>query len=417
MEIRELKSEEFDKFASNYPISSMYQTSEYGSVMENQGYEVLRLGFFNDTADLCAASLILIEKLNKFKYAYAPRGFLIDYTDKNLLKDFTDKMKKYLKSINVMAIKICPLIAKSKYTPSLNITLANPAFENIFNLLKGMKYYHLGYNNFFESFKPRFVAVANLEPDINAMFAKLTTDVQSKIRMCDLAGVRIYKGNENNLGFIHNQMPDKTPKSLDYVNDMYKLFNANGKVEVFFAQLDSKIFLVNTQVEYQKQINVCNTVTAQIFQNQGNANGELVNMKIREDNKLSELKNQLVYATNMLRSYPNGIIIASAMVVKQKDQVYLTLEGYDEQYKHLCAKHLLIWKLMEKYSQEGYKELNLGGITNPQSNDERYKSDTDFKLSFNASCIEYAGDFELITNYPLYTLYRNGAPLRKILKK
>lgn len=417
MEIVELKTEEFDKFANKYPVSSMYQTSEYGLVMENQSYEVLRLGLINDTADICAASLILIERLNKFKYAYAPRGFLLDYTDVNLVKEFTDKIKKYLRGINVMAIKICPLIAKTKYTPSLNITLANPAYENIFNILKKEKYYHLGYNNFFEAFKPRFVAIANLEPDINSMFAKLHQDIQSKIRMCDLAGVRIYKGNENNLGFIHNQMADKNAKSLDYITDMYKHFNVNGKVEVFFAQLDSRIFLVNTQVEYQKQINVCNTVTAQIFQNQGNANGELVNMKIREDNKLADLKKQLVYATNMLRSYPNGIIIASAMVIKHRDQVYLTLDGYDQQYKHLCAKHLLIWKLMEKYSQEGYKELNLGGIANPQSEDDRYKSSTEFKLNFNASCIEYAGDFELVTNYPLYTLYRNGSPIRKILKK
>ena len=31
----------------------------------------------------------LIEKINMFKYAYAPKGFLIDYHDTNLLKEFT----------------------------------------------------------------------------------------------------------------------------------------------------------------------------------------------------------------------------------------------------------------------------------------------------------------------------------------
>lgn len=417
MEIKELKPEEFDKFVNKYPVSSMYQTSEYGFVMENQSYEVMRLGLINDTADLCAVSLILIEKLNKFKYAYAPRGFLIDYTDTKLVKEFTDKIKKFLKGINVMAIKISPLIAKTKYTPYLNITLANPAYENIYNILKREKYYHLGYNNFFEAFKPRFVAIANLDKDINSMFSTLSPEVQSKITMCDLAGVRIYKGNENNLRFIHEQMADKSPKKIDYVNDMYKYFNATGKVDIFFAQLESKTFLVNTQVEYQKQINVCNTVTAKIFQNQGNANQELINLKIQEDNKLAELKNQLVYATNMLRTYPNGILIASAMVIKHKDQVYLEVDSYADEYKHLCANYLLIWKLMEKYATDGYKELNLEGVANPQSDDATYKEMTDFKLSFNSSCIEYAGDFELITNYPLYSIYRNGAPIRKMLKK
>ena len=419
MEMREITTEEFNKFANKFMLSSMYQTVEYGHVMERQNFETILVGMINDTGDVAAASLLLIEKLSNFKYAYAPRGFLIDYTNYSLLEEFTNLIKKFLKKRSVMAVKICPMIAKTKYTPSLNITLSNPSYDKIFENLKKLKYYHLGYNNFFESLKPRFVAIADLNPDTNKMFEGLHQDYKAKIRACDLAGIRIYKGNEKNLDFIVEQMREKNATSKDYTYDIYNAFKATNHAEVYFAQLETNQFLINTQVEYQKQVNICNAITAQLFQNQGKGNNnDVITRKIAEDNKLASLKNQLVYATNLLRNNPNGIIVASAMVIKHRGQVYLTLDGYDNQYKHLCAKHLLIWKLMERFAQEGYKEFNLGGITNPTLDKEsKYKGTTDFKLNFNASAIEYAGDFELVTSYPLYTLYRNTSPIRRILKK
>jgi lipid II:glycine glycyltransferase (peptidoglycan interpeptide bridge formation enzyme) len=68
---------------------------------------------------------------------------------------------------------------------------------------------------------------------------------------------------------------------------------------------------------------------------------------------------------------------------------------------------------MEKYAKEGYTTFNLGGITNPLEKENKYKGLNDFKLGFGANAIEYIGDLELITNHPLYMIYRNMSPLRK----
>ncbi len=418
MELKEISKDIFNKFASSFMLSSIYQTSAYGEVMENQNCETIYVGMYDDGNNVVAASLILVEKLSKFKYAYAPRGFLIDYTNYELLEQFTNAIKKFLKKRNIMAIKICPLIAKSKYDPNTTATTNNPSYDKIFENLKKLKYYHLGYNHFFEALKPRFVAIAPLEKNTKEMFNKLHESFKEKITSADLAGIRIYKGNESHIDLIVEQMRDQNDTSKTFATDMYKCFSKAGLIDIYFAQLETKTFLVNTQVEYQKQVNVCNSFNDELFKNQGNASGELINRKIAEDNKLASLKNQLIYATNLLRTYPNGIAIATAMVIKYRGQVYLTLDGYDQQYKHLCARHLLIWKLMEKFAQEGYKEFNLGGITNPtMQDDSKYKGTTDFKINFNAFAIEYAGDFELVTSYPLYTLYRNTSPIRRILKK
>lgn len=413
MKIREISQAEFDVFCQKFMITSMYQSIEYAKTMDNQKYQTLLIGMINDTEDVVAASLILIEKLGQFKYAYAPRGFLIDYTNFTLLEEFTSLIKKFFKKRNIMAVKICPLIARTKYTPATKTTLSNPSYNKIFDNLKKLKYYHLGYNNFFEAFKPRFLAFTELNADINQMFNELDDKTKSKIKACDLAGIRIYRGNENNLKFLIEQLRDENGTGAAYATDLYNNFKEKSNAEIYFAELETKTFLINTQIEYQKQINICNSFTGQVFQNQGKASSDLIRRKIMEDNKLAALKNQLVYATNLLRKYPNGIIIASAMIIKYQGQAYLTLDGFNPTYQHLCGRYLLIWKIMETLAKEGFKALDLGGITNPlYEGENKYKAVNDFKLSFNSYAIEYAGDFELITNYALYTLYRNSSPLR-----
>ena len=77
----------------------------------------------------------------------------------------------------------------------------------------------------------------------------------------------------------------------------------------------------------------------------------------------------------------------------------------------------MTWKLIEKYSHENYKVFNLGGMTNPTIENDKYKGLNEFKLRFNARCVEYVGDLELVCNNTLYTLYKNATSFKFILKR
>ena len=88
MEVRELTEEQFEEFLKNYKNSSMYQSTEYALTMNNQNYKTLFFGLESD-GEIKAATLILVEKIHGFKYALAPRGYLIDYDNFELLDKFT----------------------------------------------------------------------------------------------------------------------------------------------------------------------------------------------------------------------------------------------------------------------------------------------------------------------------------------
>ena len=89
--------------------------------------------------EICKHLDNLIEKNQMFKYAYAPKGFLIDYSDKSLVEEFTKLIKEYLNKKKIMAIKINPMIVRSSYDYRTNITHINPVFEEQLEFLKSFK--------------------------------------------------------------------------------------------------------------------------------------------------------------------------------------------------------------------------------------------------------------------------------------
>lgn len=417
MYIKELTNAQFNKFTDSFIDSSIYQTSEYGFIMNTQNYNSLFICAFDNLDKMVAASLILVEKDGMFKYAYAPKGFLIDYSDKLLVEEFTNLIKEYLGKKKILAIKINPMIVKSSYDYRTNITHTNPNFEEQLDFLKNLGYFHLGFNNMFESFKPRYNAIIDLNKPITTLFGNMNKNFKNKVKSADKNGVRIIKGNEKEIDYLYEQVKNKYPRDKKYFEDVLYFFKKRNMIDYFYAKLDTNAYLINVQKRYQKQMDICNKLNAKLFKNAGKNNTKLINNKIYEENKLNELKNELVFATKLLKETPEGIILASMLITKYRDEVYIFMDGYNKDFKRLNAKHLMTWKLIEKYSKEKYKRFNLGGMTNPTVKNEKYKGLNEFKLSFNARCVEYVGDLELITNQTLYNLYRNSKPIRYILKR
>ncbi len=409
MQIKQLTNEEFNSFKNSFKDSSIYQTVEYGFVMNHQGFDSVILGLVDNEEHIIGASLILIKKSKNTKYAYAPRGFLIDYTNYNLLEIFTNLLKKYLSKLGIVALRINPLIVKSIYDKKHNILSNNDYYNTIYNNLINLGYKHLGYNSYFEGLKPRFEAIIDIDKPYYLLFNDLNKEFRTKIRSASKNGIKIYNGD--NLEYLYLQTKKKYPRDLDYFKDCYKYFSKNNNIDFYYTKLDTKEYLKikNKQlIEQEKIVNYYNEIVTKNLKN--------INLKITADKRYNELKLQLIEATNLLKNNPDGIITSSALVVKNKDEVYLLMDGYDNKFKSLNSKHLLLWKLIENYSIQNYKKFNLGGITNPFEKNNKYEGLNTFKLGFNSKVYEYIGDLELVCNNTKYFLIKNSF-LKKALKK
>lgn len=413
MYIKELSKDEFDLFTNTYDIKSIYQTSQYANLMKNEGYDYLFVGLIDNNTCI-AASLILILNESKFKYGYVPRGFLIDYNNSNLITTFTKLIKDYLNKKGVMAIKINPPIIKTIYDFNKNpLNIDN--YENIYNTLLDNSYKHLGYNNFFEALKPRFEAIIDLNLDINTLFKNVKKEYRTKIRSAISNGVKVYKGNLLNLDTLYKYTKDKYKRSLDYFKSAYGYFYENNMIDIYITRLDTETYLKVTQQKLAYYESLGNILNKKILSN--NKSKKLINKKMNCDKEIEKYKNQLIKATSYLRTYKSSVITSVCVLIKQNDNVTILIDGYDEEFKKLNSKHLLIWQLIDLYKKQGFKKFNLGGMSNALIDNREFIGLNNFKLGFGAKMYEYLGDFELITNKINYNLYRNYVPLKNLIKE
>jgi lipid II:glycine glycyltransferase (peptidoglycan interpeptide bridge formation enzyme) len=254
MVLKELTNEEFTKFAESFPIQSPFQTTEYAFIMNKQKFDSFFLGLLDNSNNIVGATLILVAIVRGVKYAYAPRGFLIDYNNYPLLEEFTDSVKKFLNRNDIAAIKINPLIVRNSYDKKGNIVENNEAKVNILcQNLEKLEYNHLGFNDYFEAFKPRFEAIVDLNRPYYEIFNSFKKSLRTKIRKADKYGCRIYKGSVNNLEYLYEHTKSVYPRGLKYFQDCYDFFSKKDMVDFYYAKLDTKIYLIQVQKQYELQ--------------------------------------------------------------------------------------------------------------------------------------------------------------------
>lgn len=413
--LKELTNDEFDEFSKKYNISTVYQTSQYALTMNNQDYDSILLGLVDSNNNIQAATLILITNNRKFKFAYSPRGYLIDYRNEELVTLFTSFIKEYLNKNNVVTLKINPPIFKTIYYIKENNIYKNNYYDHILNFLISLGYKHLGYNSYFEGIRPRFEAIINLESDEKDIFDNLKRELKTKIRNAKKTGIKIIKGNDNDLNILYDQIKIKYPRNFKYLEDTYKFFKKNNSIDFYYTKLDTVKYLQETGKSLEEKENEVLKINNKIQSN--NSSNKNISKKMNMDLDVYKYNKQLVEATKLLKEYPDGLITSSALIAKYKDEVTLLIDGHNKLYKNLNAKHLLIWELCKIYKKEGYKKFNLGGIANINIDDNKYKGLNNFKQSFNPYIIEYMGDLEIITNSSLYFMYSNSIAIKNIIKK
>jgi len=415
MYIKELTNEEFSTFASSFPYKSFYQTPEYAFVMNHEKNEAFFLGLVDDNYIL-AASLVIIEKRKGFKYAYTPRGYLINFNDYNLVEEFTKLLKEFLGKKDIVAFRINPMIIKSIYNNNKEIIYQNKHYDSIFEQLIKLGYNHQGYNDYFETIKPRFESILNIDRDSNEIYNNIDKNYRKKIKNAIEDGIHIYKGNFNELKYLYEQSKYKYPRSYAFLQDIYKHYDEKGMVDLYYAKLNTEEYLINSQKEHEQLESETNELNYKIMEDIHKDKSKLINKKLTSDSLLNKYENKLITATSLLQDHPNGIVLASIMIIKYYGTVYMFMDGYDMNYRYLNAKHLLLWKVIEEYSKKGFKKFNLGGISN-LTKEDKYKGLNEFRMNFGSCAIEYAGDFELVTNNTLYFMYKKASQISKIIKK
>jgi peptidoglycan pentaglycine glycine transferase (the second and third glycine) len=132
-----------------------------------------------------------------------------------------------------------------------------------------------------------------------------------------------------------------------------------------------------------------------------------LNKKMESDKLLETYKNNLVLATELLKTHPDGIKVAGAMTITFDNAAYVFIDGIKDKYSSLNANYLVKWYMIDDYNKRGFKYINLNAIAGEFEEKHQYSGLNESKLGFNSTITEYIGEFDIILNNFSYNLYKN----------
>lgn len=408
MKVQEIDKETFSEFAKNHILKNYFQTKEYGNIMTHSEFEVMYIGGYKDNV-LVAASLILYKSIApSVKYGYAPRGFLINYYDTLLLKEFTKGVKDFFFRKAYAFIKINPEVTYSIVDFDKKTKTVNSRSEDLINILKELGYDKLKDNLYFESLLPKYTPVINLNSfDENCLDEKLLAELKST----DNKGIYIMRGNENDIDSFYPFVENKNNKTKSYYKILYEKFKESNMVDILLLNLDYDEYAKYLQRKFIKEQERNDEINAEFKADI--KNNDLYKRKIESDNLLNDISYDISLANIKMQESVLRDVYGAALITKYEGRITIVISGQKKDFRLLDAKTYMFYSIIQEYKNEGFDYIDLNGITGDFTNNNPYKKLNEFKLQFKPSIFEYIGEFDLIVNKPLYQLLSSTNKIQK----
>lgn len=418
--LEELTKEEFNEYASKHPLNMFFQSSYWGELKSITGWKHFMVGIKND-GKIEAATLILGKKIpifNRYIY-YAPRGFLIDYNNTELLKKFTLEVKKYLKKKKGIFIKINPYLIYQERDINGDIVENGIDNKNVVEELKKLGFIHTGFTiNYGKDLEPRWISVLDLEGKTEEGLLK---DMRSTTRWGinnsykhGLKLVEIDKSRINEFKKLMEHTGERRgfiDRSEAYYEKMYDAFSKDDKIKIMLVELDIYEYLYN--LNNQKQQNLLKQVEAKNKPDSAKAKRVLKELQ----SQFESLEKRISNLEKLQKEKGNKIVVAGGLFMTFGTQVVSLFGASYREYMKFNGQFFLNFKMIKYALNNGYKKYNFYGITGEFNEDSEMFGLFDFKRGFNAHVEELIGEFTLITNKFFYKVYNLMFEVYKKTKK
>ena len=395
MKIIELTETQFKNYSKLHSSRNYFQTIEYSKTKDK--YKRLLLGFINEENNtLMGATLILEQNIKNLKIGLVPGGFLIDYDNDNLFKDFITTLKEYLKSKNYIYLNVENISPYKMYNKNGEVIYFD---TNIIKLLDEL--------SFVKANKERQKKVVlETEKTPEETYQNFNSNTKKNIKLSLQRAITIYKDENNNIDTLLNL--NNTKK--EYITNIINNFNTkDNKAEIYFAKINFEKYINNYRY-LQKEEDKNNDNLNEMMQNFNiKKTISLINKKMKSDKLLTKYNKEIIKATNGYTKYPEGSIIGSILIIKNNREIYFIEEAHNKDLETYYSSHLIKWEIIKKYLNEGYKIFNFGNIKNL----DKKNGDYTFKIGFGGKIYECIGTYDLIINKWLYKITK----LISIIKK
>lgn len=402
MKFQEITEKEYREFWENHPLKTFLSAPEISKLREKSNWTTYYVGV-KEEKKLIAATMLLSHKRHFGKYEfYSPRGYLLDFKNKELLEFFTNELKKYIKDKKGYVLRIDPYVIYKERDIDGNIVDGGIDNSDVVNNLQSFGFKKVKTENMEQV---GWMFSLNLDGKTEEEILKeMKPNTRNTIRKAEKFGITVNEISYDELDRFQNIMVETGERKgfgvrkLSYFQEMYKLFHDKNEVKYFITELDLNAYIKRLEEEKQEKEEKLNSLSDAKY-NDGqkkNLTNEIasIDKRIIDSNKIKE------------ESGKDVITLSGSMFMLIKPEVIYLSSGNYEEYMKFNSQYLIQWELIKYGIENGFKKHNFYGIPANINEHPKDYGIYEFKRGFNGVVEELIGEFALpITwHYNLFEL-------------
>ncbi len=397
---------EYDDFVKGFPSTSFMQTSSWSKI--KSAWQNDFVGMYHEEKLVCAAMILKRPLFLGKKLFYVPRGFVIDYKDRELLKEFTDNIVFYAKKNGAIDLKIDPFICFNEDSiqnikKNKGIKIHKSFSEDtkiIDENLKSIGFIHGGFEKAVNAYiQPRYTMVIPLRDENGNFYEK------EALRRTFPKNTRNYIGNyqeERGVTFSFS-------KDVNDVKELVKVLNCTEERQ--HISLRSKAYFENLMrnfpdeaVLFFAKVNIEKYIKFLEKDEANNPDKKEFCLKQKKEALalMKEYGNVITAGATivMMPTCKTGTKVASFLYAGTNTKVLPSLK---------ITNGLMFYRLCYCLDKE-CDYCDLGGIDG--SLEDHLST---FKSKFNPVVLELVGEYDYIINKPFYSMFNLALKIRKYL--
>lgn len=415
MKLKKLSKKEFKTFADKNPEITFHQTEEWANLKKVNNWDAHYIGLEDDNKKIVAGALLLSKTLPiiKKKMFYSPRGFLIDYNNKELLKKFTEEIKKYAKTENAIFIKIDPFVEYQEHDNNGDIVKNGYNNKDAVENLKSLGYKFFGFNLMQDTLQPRWMHVIetkdrNLDDVMKDMESK-TRQILRKNEKCGITTREITRDELPIFKDIMKHTSDRrefVDRPLSYYAAMWDALHDSGILKILIAEIDFNKYEKNTLEEKEE---IENNLKDRIYKKEKNIlkmNDKKYNSSNKQDEEaIKRLEKQLEKIKELKDEYGDKEILGGILFLIYGNEVLSLHGGSHAKLMQFQSAYTIHFEGVKMAVEGNYNRYNFYGITGDFRKENPLYGLYLFKKSFGGHVVELIGEYDLIVSKFWYTLY------------
>lgn len=415
MKLIEINDKEFKKLADKSPQITFHQTSSWANLKSTNGWLHYYVALKKE--EECKACALLLTKkipiINKYIF-YSPRGFLIDYSNKELLKNFTEEIKKFVKRKKGIFIKIDPYVSYIEHDNNGKIVENGLNNKDCYQNLIDLGYKHFGFNLMQDTLQPRWMHVIDTK---DKSLEEVMKDMESKTRQIlrknEKCGITVREIEEKELPLFKEIMKhtsdrrDFIDRPLSYYQNMWKYLYKDNILKIMIAEIDFDKYKENTEAELQE---IKKELEDRINKKENNLlkmnEKKYLQKNKQSENEITRLEKQLEKIKEYKENYGKKTTLGGILFLIYGNEVLSLYGGSEKKLMQFQSAYSVHFAGIKYAVENNYEKYNFYGITGDFREENPLYGLYLFKKSFGGVVVELIGEFDLIINKPLYYTYK-----------